>query len=320
MPWDWLFDNPVATMRGPDFLAVYVGVSVMVLVAAGLAVRWLVPPSSAEPPTIEGAPSPYVVAFLRGGPPDVTRLAVADLMQRGLVTITDEPRALGLLKSKVLRAVSGGESAADLHPVAATLLETIGHKPRQPAVIFRSDFQTALREDMQHLETSLREEGLLTSEETLTVSQTARVVGSLLLIGLAGYKVAAAIRSDHWNLGFLVLLTAISVIVLMIVTARRRLTSAGRVQLKRWETAFADARTAVKSTTIGTAPEPAFLLGCALFGVAAMQGTAFASLHDAYHKAAASSGSGCGAGFSSSCGTGCGGGGGCGGGCGGCGG
>ncbi len=319
MPWDWLFDNPVATMRGPDFLAVYVGVAVMVLVASGLAVRWLVPPSLDAPPTIEGAPNPYEVAFLRGGPPDVTRLAVADLMQRGLVTIADEPRALGLLKTKVLKAVGSGEGVADLHPVAATLLETIGHKPRQPAIVFRSDFQTALCEDMQRLETTLREAGLLTSEEAFTVSRTARVIGSLLLVGLAGYKVAAAIRSDHWNLGFLVALTAISVIVLMIVTAQRRLTSAGRVQLKRWETAFADARTAVKSTTIGTAPEPAFLLGCALFGVAAMEGTAFASLHDAYQRAA-SSGGGCGAGFSSSCGTGCGGGGGCGGGCGGCGG
>lgn len=320
MPWDWLFDNPVATMRGPDFLAVYVGFAVMVLVASGLAVRWLVPPSPVEPPVIDGPPDPYEVAFLRGGPPDVTRLVVADLMQRGLVTIADEPRALGLLKSKVLRTVGSGEGVADLHPVATTLLETIGHKPRQPAVVFRSDFQTALREDMQHLETSLREEGLLTSEETLTVSRTARVVGSLLLIGLAGYKIAAAIRSDHWNLGFLVALTAISVIVLMIVTARRRLSAAGRLQLKRWETAFADSRSAVRSTAIGAAPDPAFLLGCALFGVVALQGTAFASLHDAYQRAAASSGGGCGAGFSSSCGTGCGGGGGCGGGCGGCGG
>lgn len=319
MPWDWLFDNPVATMRGPDFLAVYVGFAVMVLVASGLAVRWLVPPSPVEPPVIDGSPDPYEVAFLGGGPPDVTRLAVADLMQRGLVTIADEPRAMGLLKTKVLKAVGSGNSAADLHPVAATLLETIGHKPHRPAVVFRSDFQTPLYEDMQRLEKSLRDDGLLTPVETFTVSRTARVVGSLLLLGFAGYKVTAAIRSDHWNLGFLVALTAISVIVLMVVTARRRLTSAGRVQLKRWETAFADSRSAVRLAAIGAAPDPAFLLGCALFGVVALEGTAFASLHDVFRKAAATSGGGCGAGCGSSCGAGCGGGG-CGGGCGGCGG
>lgn len=136
--------------------------------------------------------------------------------------------------------------------------------------------------------------------------------GGLVLVGLAVYKLAAALLNGHTNVGFLIVLAVASLLTLWVGCHPPRQTARGKHYLNSLATELrknSDLRALQAPLS-----EPAMLLLFAVLGVSVLQSTAYASVYDAFEAQRASqnaSAGGCGGG-------GCGGGG-CGG-CGGCGG
>src|ERR1700679_495721 len=70
-------------MRGPDFLALFIGFCVLVYFAVSVAVLAGDAPSTGEPRIRD----PYVIAYLRGDLEELVRVAALSLVLRGLLKL-----------------------------------------------------------------------------------------------------------------------------------------------------------------------------------------------------------------------------------------
>src|SRR5687767_12547872 len=80
---EWLAHNPIADMRGPDFLRLYAAVIVFTLLGCAWLFRLRDPTRLMSAPSVPPELDPYEVAYLRGGENEVIRLVILDLIQRG---------------------------------------------------------------------------------------------------------------------------------------------------------------------------------------------------------------------------------------------
>ena len=90
--WNWLLHNVVADLYGPYFLLFYAIVIVALIVACHRSIRSVDRTQDLDPPEIPAKLDPYEIAYLRGGENEVTRVAIASLIQRGLLQITEEKK------------------------------------------------------------------------------------------------------------------------------------------------------------------------------------------------------------------------------------
>ncbi len=95
----WLLHNVIADMYGPYFLAFYAVVIGVVIVGCYRSVRSVDRTGDFEPPPLPAKIDPYEIAYLRGGENEVTRVALASLIQRGLLKITDTRKFLAKMKT-----------------------------------------------------------------------------------------------------------------------------------------------------------------------------------------------------------------------------
>src|SRR6516165_1964885 len=95
---NWFLHNTVADLYGPYFLLFYAAAIVVLIAAAYRSIRAVDRSRDLEPPEIPAKLDPYEVAYLRGGENEVTRVAIASMVQRGLLKITEEKRWLALTK------------------------------------------------------------------------------------------------------------------------------------------------------------------------------------------------------------------------------
>ena len=70
-------------MRGPDFLALFIGICVLVYFAVSVAVLTGEAPATGEPRIRD----PYVIAYLRGDLQELVRVAALSLVLRGLLKL-----------------------------------------------------------------------------------------------------------------------------------------------------------------------------------------------------------------------------------------
>ena len=87
---NWLLHNVVADMYGPYFLVFYATVIGVVIVACYRSVRAVDRTLDLGLPEIPAKLDPYEIAYLRGGENEVTRVAIASLIQRGLLQIIEK--------------------------------------------------------------------------------------------------------------------------------------------------------------------------------------------------------------------------------------
>jgi len=175
-----------------------------------------------------------------------------------------------------------------------------------------------LREALQRLcgayQQRLSGQQLLAPPEALRAAVVSLAVGVILLIALAGYKIAAANAHGRSNIGFLVAEAAAACILLVWIfqrTARRVASKRGKAFLAQAQLAYAGQASALlgRAGDGGAAAASALLL-VGLFGFDILKGAPDAAFARAFAQSSGSGGDG---------GGGCGGGDG-GGGCGGCGG
>jgi uncharacterized protein (TIGR04222 family) len=327
---NWLLHNVVADLYGPYFLAFYAMVIGVVIVACYRSVRGVDQTGDLELPSVPAKVDPYEIAYLRGGENEVTRIAVASLIQRGLLQITEEKHRLSTTK-KIDRGRR--PDTGELTTTEAQLLKWPGF-PAAPAALFQPNgLSQRVKEACVPYEADLAEKHLLAPPEMRDFGIRLWGIGTVIILGLGGYKLAVALAKGHGNVAFLCILGVVGVILLGVAcTVLPRASHLGKAYLQRLKLAYTGLmdrglRGGEPAFAMGVAGEPSrpgkvkaataysdCLLSLGVFGIASLAGTSMAELNTLFARGASSGGCGAGCG-----GGGCGGGG-CGGGCGGCGG
>jgi uncharacterized protein (TIGR04222 family) len=289
------FDLP-----GPPFLVFYGCLLAVVLLGA---IYYRKTWEAGEPSRLDLS-DPYLIAFLRGGPNESLRVAVVNLVDRGLLTAE---------KTKLCRAAKATPSAAR-KDLERALLDIAG-APVEASTLFRA---WGLTEVFSSYQTLLEGERLLPRTSQIFVRFLLCLLSMGIILGVGMTKIVIALDRGHHNIGFLSLLMCVGVGLAMF-TCFPRLTEKGRIALADLRSLYSRLRDRAAEIQPGGATVEAAMLAT-VFGLTALRGEAFAFSKTLFPRAAqaASScgsswgGGGCGGG-------GCGGGGCGGGGCGGCG-
>jgi uncharacterized protein (TIGR04222 family) len=305
----WLTHNTLADLDGPLFLLLY-RVVIAVILFDAVSLRGRDPTKGMDPPLVPSKPDPVEVAYLRGAAPEVTRLVVFDLIRRGYLKMGGEaPRLvvghhplppdtgrLTSLERAVFNHFTRGLAAADL-------FKSGGLSPKVEALC------ESLREWMIEAQ-------LLAPPGRFQRFLRTWIPGALVIAALGGLKLTISLAKGRHNLGFLIMMAAVSLVVLALIARVPRLTARGRAFLGRLRLAFEGRRSDLAGSV--SRYDPTALLVPAIFGVGVLAGTPYDGVSELFKKSAA--GGSCGGGCGSGCGGGGCGGGGCSGGCGGCGG
>lgn len=286
----------ILTMKGPAFLLLYAVIALLVwlLVSRLIARR---EENLAGPLPLQ-LKDPYAIAFLRGDTPALLRVVCMALSRRGLLEIDTRLRAL---------VPTGGNRM--LVPIEAAVLNACG-EPIPAAQLGRAP---AVRVCVQRYKDELEAQHLLVNPEIRALRWFPCLLAAGALVALAGAKISVALASGHSNVGFLVILTFLTVLFFLAKIFNRR-TQPGREMLSHLSELFSHLKSRRTEFARGGALSEVALLA-AVFGVFAWTGDEKAAWARAWGTAN-SDGSSCGSGGG---GGGDGGGGGCGG-CGGCGG
>jgi uncharacterized protein (TIGR04222 family) len=305
---DWLFNNPLGNMWGPDFLLFYAFFSVCVIVCAYLYVARRDAADVLNLPETPAQFDPYEIAYLRGEVNEVIRTAVYALNQKGLIAI----------ESKTFRAARirpSGATTFDLGDIERRVMDAIRKEPAIPQLFANADLREALTILCEGYRSRLNRQGLLQSEAARGETKTAMWAGVGILIALALYKLAAALAHGRSNVGLLCVFAFIACIALFATIGRRMnksMSKRGKAYLERLQLAYGGPRVktlAAATSATDLAPRAAALAMVGLFGLDILKGTPDAALAQTFAQSSGSDGGG---------GGGCGGGGGGGGGCGGC--
>jgi uncharacterized protein (TIGR04222 family) len=331
---NWLLHNVVADLYGPYFLLFYATAIVAVIVACYKSVRGVDQTWDMEPPDVPAKLDPYEVAYLRGGANEVTRVAIASLVQRGLLRIIEQKKWLRTIKLVDRRREA---TAGELSAIEARVLEWSGF-PARPETLFQAGGPASLvKKACADYEEELADKQLLAPREMKGLGVLLWWTGSTVIVGLGGYKLAVALAQGHYNVALLGVLGICGVIQLaMVCLLRPRVSHLGKAYLERLKLAYGGLKSQVHpigslTSALTMADDPGArgklqsasaysdcLLMVGVFGVASLADTPLSDLTTMFKRSTSSTG-GCGGG-GGGCGGG-GGGGGCGGGgCGGCGG
>jgi uncharacterized protein (TIGR04222 family) len=332
----WVWQNMIAEMYGPYFLGFYGSIIVAVVVACHRALKAADETDALTPPRIPAKLDPYEVAYLRGGENEVARVAIASLVERGLLQIVEKKKML-VKQSFIDRGRA--PDPRELRLVEAKILGWSGF-PALPGAVFQPDgIARSIEPECLHYRRVLDENRLVTTPEVREKGYRLWYIGSLAILSLGVYKLIAAIMNGHRNILFLVIMGAIGFVSVSVVCLKRpRLSKLGKGYLEQLKLAFSglkdesseSRRQDIESELAGDPLTPKkrqaavahgdALMILGIFGLSALSGTEHARLATMFTRAASANG-GCGGGGCGGGGGGCGGGGGgCGGGCGGCGG
>jgi len=306
-----MFDLPPAGilhLPGPQFLAFYGIVAVIVLVAASLLMFFADTTGTDNLPSVPASPDPIEVAYLSGGVNAVLRTVVYDLRQLGLLTL-----------EKDNRLIAAGAAPTTLTRMQRRVLDKVLDRPEIGSLFKDKSLRSSLEAILDPMRARLMANGLLRPDAVRRTRDWTLGLGLLILSGLAAAKIEIALSLGITKIEFLIFLAILSSVCLFLLVSffsRRAASRRGRAYLEAMRLAYSSLK---PSALIGFTPARrggdamAFdgaLLLVALYGFDALKGTPDAAFAKAFARS--DGGGGCGAG-------GCGGDGG-GGGCGGCGG
>ena len=339
-----LIDNPLATMYGPYFLILFGFVIFFAVIILALVKAQFDKTDQLGIPAIPPNIDPYEIAFLRGGNNEVARSVVFSLLQKGFIEIDN------IATPAVIKKTLNQPDRNNLTQIELMTLGWLGAS-REPKEFFGAGGLVGQIEVYSDsYQGKLEQQQMLTSDEDRTALNPVKWSVYLIILGLGGYKILAAIANGYFNIFFLIIFTIIGLIIAAGVSKLPRVTKLGKAYLERLQTAFdnlkyTSQRAYIASNQPKVAPEMTFqpkvapqtsfagvdplLLSVGVFGAGILAGTVFDGYNQAFQRAQSASvaggsscSSGCGSCSSggSSCSSGDGGGSSCGGGCGGCGG
>jgi uncharacterized protein (TIGR04222 family) len=295
-------------LPGPQFLAFYGIVAVIVLVAASLLMFFADTTGTDNLPSVPASPDPIEVAYLSGGVNAVLRTVVYDLRQLGLLTL-----------EKDNRLVAAGAAPTTLTRMQRRVLDKVLDRPEIGSLFKDKSLRSSLEAILDPMRARLMANDLLRPDAVRRTRDWTLGLGLLILSGLAAAKIEIALSLGITKIEFLIFLAILSSVCLFLLVSffsRRAASRRGRAYLEAMRLAYSSLTpsalfgfTPARSGGHAMAFDGALLL-VALYGFDALKGTPDAAFAKAFARS--DGGGGCGAG-------GCGGDGG-GGGCGGCGG
>ena len=300
-------------MPGPAFLVLY---GVVILATLAVCRFWACRDATRNllTPPVPKDFDPVEIAYLRAGENAATHLTVFDLLQRGYLEMIETRKWLSTRR----HLQQSGE-----HPVLNKLTPmeraVFAHftSPLLAADVFAS-LPGIVAGHCGEYQQRCEDNNLLTTSGSRTAALTAGLTGTLIILGLGGFKLWDALEEQRTNIGFLSIMAFIAMILLAVVCWRNRQTHLGKRYLAQLQRAFetrSDNRAKIGRATgmVSYADYPsgsAMFVALGVLGTSALDGTEYAYFHDMFSKVGGGvSGGGCGGGG--------GGGGGCGGGCGG---
>jgi uncharacterized protein (TIGR04222 family) len=301
---DWLVHNPVADLSGPAFLVAYALFAAAVIVALRLQVRAADTSETLALPPVATERDPYEVAYLRGGGNELLRFTIFDLVRQGFLRICDPPKA-GKAPQQIVQTGAGGiENLSGFQREVVTFYAV----PHTTAELFKSPLpaQAQAYGDVSY-KTALETQRFYSAPEVHGTATLVRLYGALALTAFAAYRLYLAMVKGHNNVIFLVIETAIALLLLLVLTAVPRLSRRGREFLARLATALRPAAAGPVVAGVGVLP-----ILIAATGMGALAGTEYAQMNVLFPRQSSTSSSGCGSsggsGGGSSCSSGCGGG------------
>jgi uncharacterized protein (TIGR04222 family) len=283
------FDLP-----GPDFLVFYA-----ILGTLTIGLLWLARRASeaADAPRIDYS-DPYLLAYLRGGGPEVIRVVTVSLIDRGL-----------LQSKKDDQLVAVNQTAVNIvrRPIEKALLQHFRFRAKASSA-FASP---AILSTCQEYKDTLQRLGLLPDESILRARLWRFVIAVIVLTGVAALKILIALQRGRTNIFFLVVLAVFFVFIAIRVHNPLR-TRRGDALLADLRHLFSSLKARARMLRPGGETADAALL-MAVFGLDALPAASFPYAKRFQPRNTASSTSSCGSACGSSSGSSCGGGGGCGG-------
>jgi uncharacterized protein (TIGR04222 family) len=306
--------NPL-DMRGPEFLQFYLIYGIAALVGFRiLRTLWMhsrLPSTSTRwsPGIYPREGDGYVIAFLRGGKPEVSEALLGRLVATGRL----------VLDGVRLKRAGSQLEGPRLAPIEQAALEAVTATDDTLAADAGGRIQRALDTSVASMQSDLERNGLLVSDEQKRGLRGFTALALLAVPGLGLAKLVVALERGHTNVGFLIVLILLYAFLVWRVMKLPRQTPAGRKYLAWLRSAHKDLKHRVTDGR-RSGEEMALLMG--IYGIAALPALPY--MHDlrrAMQPPSSNSSSGDGGSSSSSDSGGDGGGdGGGGGGCGGCGG
>lgn len=213
-------NNHPFDLRGPEFLVFYAILSAVVSVVFWWWRQWRESGSrnidETTARTVAG--DPYMTAYLRAGPGEVMRVAVASLLDRKLLAakgselVTQDPdaaiKARRPLDKAILTKFASQNSARLLYqdPVAMSEAEAVGDP--------------------------LRDVGLIPDARVHQARLFRFLVSLAILWGVAGTKIAIAFQRGHFNVLFLCAMALAMAFVLFLISFRYRTVQGDRVLVR----------------------------------------------------------------------------------------
>lgn len=143
---------------------------------------------------------PYRIAYLRGRAPEALRVAVINLIDRGLLQVTGDTD---------IQTVSDGRPGLVSDPLERALLKHFAS--RKPAAgIFRDE---ELKAWAHHYRQPLQAAGLIPTPQEQSQRGLWSVLVAGVLIAIAFAKIQIALAAGHRNIGFLIALAGIFAIL-----------------------------------------------------------------------------------------------------------
>jgi uncharacterized protein (TIGR04222 family) len=292
---DWLLNNPIADLSGPAFLLVYALLAAAIIVASRLQVRAGDASLAVPLPPVATDRDPSQVAYLRGGPNELLRFTIFDLIRLGFLRLCDAPPGGKAQKQQIVATgIPGSEQLTGFQREVVTFYAT----PHTTAELFKSNLgAAAILEGDTTYKPALEAEHFLSSPEVRSNATLVRLYGALVLTGFAAYRLFVAMMKGHNNVIFLTFMVIMALVALLLLTTVPRLSRRGREYLSRLATALQPS--SAGPALAGAAVVPILV---AAGGMAALAGTEYAQMNAMFPRRAANSSGGC----SSSCSGGCG--------------
>src|SRR5690606_29739233 len=127
---NFLFDNPLATMSGPMFLAFFVVFIIVTLAVLAIAKSNIDKTNRLPVPAIPPQIDPFEIAFLRGGENELARSVIFSLVHKGFLEIVNSDGGS-------IRRVEGAKDPGSPSAIENIALEWVGQS-RTPGEVFSS--------------------------------------------------------------------------------------------------------------------------------------------------------------------------------------
>src|SRR5688572_12328766 len=210
---DWLLHNPIADLVGPSFLLLYGGVIALIVLDALWTRGRSDPTTGLDPPAVPAKPDPLVIAYLRGGANELTRLVIFDLLRRGYLWTKEETRPNRTKATSIEQAPDRPKDAA-LSPLERDVFDFFQRARGVQEVFLNNRLPSRVARHSKPIEEALREDQLLMPLESRRAVQRVGLVGGLVIVALGGYKLLVALEKGRHNVALLVVLAFVGLAAL----------------------------------------------------------------------------------------------------------